>query len=189
VGIVPANAIHLPVGRQFLVHLDSADVIHDFWVPQLARKMDMTPGHPDDISLQADRPGEYVGACVEYCGAEHAWMRILVIADPPAAFEAWQRRQRRPAPPPATADAIAGAGLFQQYVCQACHAAGVAVGPDLDHLASRRMLAAGVLPNTPANLVRWLRDPQALKPGSLMPDFHLTDADARKLVAYLETLQ
>jgi len=194
-GITTANEIHIPAGRSLLVHVDSADVIHDFWVPQLARKIDLTPGHPADIWLRADTPGVYLGACAEYCGTEHAWMRIQVVADAPEAFEAWQAQQRRPAPAPATPEAVAGRQLYQSLACASCHTGlssprqSVAVGPDLGHVASRSMLAAGVLPNTPAGLTRWLRDPQAVKPGSLMPNFHLTDAELRQLTAYLETLR
>jgi cytochrome c oxidase subunit II len=188
-GAVAANEIHLPVRRPFLVRVESADVIHDFWLPQLTRKIDMTPGHPDDVWLEADGAGVYLGACVEYCGAEHAWMRLRVIAEPEAAFEAWLQDQRRPAPPPTTPEALAGARLFRQDACESCHAAGIAVGPDLSHVAGRETLAGGVLANTPANLARWLADPQAVKPGSLMPNFHLTSGPLHSLVAYLETLK
>ena len=186
-GVVTANEIHLPVDRMFLVHLASVDVIHDFWVPQLARKMDMTPGHPTDIWLEADKPGVYLGACVEFCGAQHAWMRIRVIAEPAPAFAAWVQQQRQSPPPPQDPDAVAGARLYHEDTCASCH--GTGIGPDLNHIASRETLAAGLLENTPANLTRWLTDPQAIKPGSLMPNFHLRDADVRALVAYLGTLK
>ncbi|HKV45362.1 MAG TPA: cytochrome c oxidase subunit II [bacterium] len=186
-GIVTANEIHIPVDRPLLVHLVSADVIHDFWVPQLARKMDLTPGYPTDIWLQADTPGVYLGACAEFCGAEHAWMRIRVIAEPAPAFAAWVQQQRQPPPPPQGPEAAVGVQLYQEDTCGSCHATGV--GPDLSHLASRGTLAAGRLENTPAELARWLADPQAVKPGSLMPNFHLSPADVRALVAYLETLK
>jgi cytochrome c oxidase subunit 2 len=186
-GIVTANEIHIPTDRLMLVHLISADVIHDFWIPQLARKMDLTPGYPTDIWLQADRPGVYLGACAEFCGAQHAWMRIRVIAEPAAVFAAWVQQQRQPPPPPQGPEAAVGVQLYQEDTCGRCH--GTGIGPDLSHVASRQTLAAGLLENTPADLARWLADPQAVKSGSLMPNFHLSGADVRALVAYLETLK
>jgi cytochrome c oxidase subunit II len=188
-GVVAANEIHIPVGRPLLLRVESADVIHNFWVPQLARKIDATPGHPVTMWLQADAPGVYLGACGEFCGVEHAWMRIRVIADTAEAFAAWQEAQSRAPARPATRDAVAGERLFTQLACANCHASTVAVGPDLNHLASRQTLAGGVISNTPDNLARWLANPNAVKPGSLMPDFHLGERDVRQLVAYLETLR
>jgi cytochrome c oxidase subunit 2 len=185
--VVTANEIHIPIGRPLLVHLESTDVIHDFWVPQLARKLDMTPGRPNDLWLQATAPGVYLGACVEFCGTEHAWMRLRVIAEAPQAFAAWLSGQQAQAPAPASPEAIAGMALFRELTCDNCHATGVAIGPDLAHLATRQTLGAGVLANTPENLARWLANPQAVKPGVLMPDFRLTPAQIRQLVAYLET--
>jgi len=186
-GVITANEVHIPTGRPLLVHLESADVIHDFWVPQLARKMNLTPGYPQNIWLQANAPGTYTGACVEFCGVEHAWMRIAVIAQTPDAFQVWLREQARPAPDPTAPEAVAGLHLFRQLTCDSCHAVGVAVGPDLGHFATRDTLAAGRTANTPEALARWLADPNALKPGVLMPNFHLTEDQVRALVAYLET--
>lgn len=207
-GVITANEIHVPVGKRLLLQLESADVIHDFWVPQLGRKMDMIPGQSNYMWIEAGAPGIYSGACAEYCGAEHAWMRIRVVAEPQADFEAWQRGQMQTAPSqgqtattpslPATtstpAEAPAGAQLFQQMTCRSCHAvagtgANARVGPDLTHLASRQTLAAGRLENNPTNLARWLADPQAVKPGTYMPDLQLSDEQVRQLVAYLETLK
>ena len=193
-GVVTANEIHLPAGQRVLARLESADVIHDFWVPQLGRKLDMTPGEPAHLWLQADTPGVYLGACAEYCGAEHAWMRLRVVVQPPAEFDAWLRQQAQPAPNPTGGDAARGAQLFQTMTCASCHAiagtpAQARVGPDLTHLASRTTLASGVLDNTPDNLRRWLANPQAIKPGTYMPDTQLSDADVRALAAYLETLK
>lgn len=188
-GAVAANELHIPVGRPWLVRVESADVIHNFWVPELARKADATPGHPVMMWLQANKPGVFLGTCGEFCGVEHAWMRIHVVAQAPAAFDAWLRAQTRAPAPPTSPEAIAGARLYQQLACASCHASAIAVGPDLTHLASRETLAAGVIPNTPANLARWLADPDAVKPGSLMPDFHLDARSVRQLVAYLETLK
>jgi cytochrome c oxidase subunit 2 len=186
-GIVAANEVHIPTGRAMLVRVDSADVIHTFWVPQLAPKIQNIPGHPNEIWLQADAPGNYLGACAQFCGVEHAWMRILVVAQPPAEFAAWTAAQRAPAPAPEAADAVAGMHLYQSMTCDSCHAAGVDVGPDLTHFAARQTLAAGRTANTPEALARWLADPNALKPGVLMPNFHLTADQVHDLVAYLET--
>jgi cytochrome c oxidase subunit II len=195
-GAVTANEIHVPVGKDLLVRVESTDVIHDFWVPQLGRKVDAVPGHPYSISLQADAPGTYLGACAEYCGAEHAWMRIVVVAQPQADFDAWEDRQRRPAalPSPANAEATRGEAEFRAKTCITCHAIGgegppAQVAPDLTHLAERTTLGAGVLANDPAKLSRWLHDPQGVKPGSHMPDLHLSDREVSDLTAYLETLQ
>ncbi len=193
-GFETANEIHLPVGRTLTVRLESADVIHDFWVPELGRKIDMTPGHPVQIKLRADTPGVYGGTCAEFCGAEHPWMRFQVVAQPAAAYVAWLRHEAERAAPPTGAAAVAGWALFQRDTCITCHAvAGMGdaarVAPDLTHFASRRELGAGVLTNTPAHLARWLADPQAVKPGCLMPDYHLTSPEVRKLSAFLETLR
>jgi cytochrome c oxidase subunit 2 len=193
-GVVTANEIHIPAGERLSVRLESADVIHDFWAPQLGRKMDMVPGLTNHIWLQADRPGTYLGACAEYCGAEHAWMRFLVIAEPPAQFAAWAARQAQPAPAPATAPEARGRQLFLQMTCVNCHAirgfsAVANAAPDLTHLASRRTLGAGVLQNTPADLARWLKNPQAAKPSCKMPNLNLTGAQVDDLVSYFESLR
>jgi len=198
--VVAANEIHVPAGKALLVQLESADVIHDWWVPQLGRKMDAIPGHPNLFWLKADSPGFYTGTCAEYCGAEHAWMRIGVVAESEPAFEQWSQHQLEAAAQlPASGDAAKGAALFRQMTCGNCHTiAGISaaslvgqslVGPDLTHIASRRTLAAGRFQNTPENLANWLADPQAIKPGCHMPNFQFTDAQVYQLTAYLETLQ
>jgi cytochrome c oxidase subunit II len=194
-GAVTANEIHVPVGRRILLEIEAADVVHDFWVPELARKVDAVPGHPNHIWMEVTAPGSYMGACAEYCGAQHAWMRILVIAEPPEVFEAWQRHEAEAAPPPAEAAALRGDRLFHDLTCVKCHAIGgggadARVAPDLTHLASRRTLAAGaVAENTPETLAAWLREPDAFKPGSHMPNLRLSDAQVGSLVAYFETLR
>ncbi|MEZ4616530.1 MAG: c-type cytochrome [Caldilineaceae bacterium] len=191
-----ANEIHIPTGQPLLVQLASADVIHDFWVPKLGRKMDAIPGHPNQLWLQADQPGTYLGACAEFCGAQHAWMRLRVIAQSPTDFAAWQQAQRQSPPPPPATDTLAsqGAKRFQALTCSNCHAIGgtpaqANAGPNLTHVASRQTLGAGVLENNPANLAQWLTNPQSVKPGNQMPHFQLSAADLQALVAYLETLQ
>lgn len=193
-GVVTANEIHLPVGRAFSVRLESTDVLHEFWVPELARKITAVPGHPNHLWLEADQPGTYLGICSEFCGTEHAWMHFLVIVESPAAFAAWEKAQLRPAVAPVGGAAARGHTLFAQTSCMNCHAingttAQARVGPDLTHFAGRRQLGAGIVANTPENLRRWLADPQRVKPGAKMPDFNFTDAQLTQLVAYLETLQ
>lgn len=188
-----ANEIHIPVGRPVLVRLKTADVIHSFWIPALTGKTDTIPGRTNLTWLQADRPGIYRGQCTEYCGAQHAHMAMYVIADPPAAFEAWREDQMRPQPAPAAGPAAAGAQVFLDR-CSACHtvrgtAAGGILGPDLTHLMSRRTLAAGALPNTVGALSGWIENPQALKPGTRMPATDTPPADLARLRAYLETLR
>lgn len=192
-GVITANEIHIPVGKALSVRLDASDVLHEFWVPELARKMTTVPGHPNHIWLQADKAGTYLGVCSEFCGTEHAWMRFLVIAEPPEKFAEWEKAQLAPAPQPA-GDAAKGLALFEQMSCVNCHAitgtpAKARVGPDLTHFASRTQLGGGIVPNTPQNLHEWLRDPQQVKPGVLMPNFKFTDEQLNDLVAYLETLK
>jgi cytochrome c oxidase subunit II len=193
-GVVTANEVHIPVGNKLLVRLESTDVIHDFWVPQLARKMDMVPGHSNYIWLEANTAGTYLGACSEYCGTQHAWMRIRVIAQTQAEFDAWQQIQLQIPSTPITGEAAQGAELFQRMTCANCHAisgtpADARVGPDLTHLASRQTLGAGVLENTSSNLAKWLANPQAVKPGILMPNMKLTDEEINLLLAYMENLK
>jgi len=184
-GVVTANEIHIPVGKRLLVDFRSADVIHDFWAPELGRKIDIVPGHPNRLWIEADHGGTYLGVCAEFCGNEHAWMRFMVIADPPDEFAAWIKQQAAAPPNPVTADEQRGAKIYRENICTNCHLRNV--GPDLTHVASRRTLAAGALENTPENLKAWLRDPDDFKPGSNMPNFKLSDDDVRALVAYLET--
>ena len=194
-GAITANEIHIPVGKALSVRLESADVLHEFWVPKLTRKMSNVPGQPNHIWLQADKPGTYIGQCSEFCGTQHAWMRILVVADETAQFEEWQRAQLRPAHA-ATTDATAkGLAVFQTSTCINCHAirgvagADLRVAPDLTHVGSRKQLASGMIDNTPANMRLWLKSPQHIKPGALMPDFSFTDEQLDQLATYLSTLR
>jgi cytochrome c oxidase subunit 2 len=176
--------------------LKGADVIHSFWVPALGGKTDTIPGQTNVTWLEADQPGRYRGQCAEFCGFEHARMALEVVADRPAAFQAWWSHQLTAAqpPPPATA---AGEALFVQK-CGACHtvrgaisegaAAGGQVAPDLTHLMSRRLIAAGAAPNTPVGLSAWIANPQSLKPGTLMPTLYLSGPQLNDVRDYLETL-
>jgi cytochrome c oxidase subunit 2 len=192
-GVATANEIHIPVGKALVFRVDSADVVHDFWVPALGRKVDAIPGRSVRIWLEADRPGVYLGACAEYCGAEHAWMRIRVIAEAPDEFAAWQRHELGPGLGPSTDAARRGAAIFGEKTCVTCHAIGdvaaARIGPDLTHVAERTTLGAGVIENTPDELARWLKDPQRIKPGSHMPNAQLSDGEVTDLVAYFETLR
>lgn len=192
--VVTANEIHLPVGKRMLVALTSADVIHDLWLPQLGGKMDLDPGQINHMYLEADRPGTYLGACAEFCGTQHAWMLIRAIAQPPAEFRAWLRQQSRPARSTPSGAGTSGAQLFGQLSCAACHAIygtpyRARVGPDLSHVGSRETLAAGLLPNNAAAMAAWLRNPQALKPGTHMPNLQLTGPQVTALTAYMESLK
>jgi cytochrome c oxidase subunit 2 len=193
-GAVTANEIHIPVGQKCRVRVEAADVIHSFWVPQLGPKMDMIPGHPNFVWLQADRAGVYDGACSEFCGAQHAWMRFIVIAEPEPKYQAWLALQVQPAHEPADVVAKAGRDFFFAQTCASCHAvkgtgAVANAAPDLTHVAGRNQLAAGLVPNTPQDLARWLRDPQQLKPACQMPNFNLDQEQVTQLVAYLEGLR
>lgn len=190
-----ANEIHIPVGRPVIFKLNADDVIHSLWVPNLAGKKDLIPGRTALLELRADKPGIYRGQCAEFCGLEHALMGLLVIADPPAQFDAWVRAQRQPASPPSEDKAKRGVQVFQSSSCAMCHGisgvdfASAQHAPDLTHLASRQTLAAGTLANTPANLAAWIRDPQVFKPGTTMPATPLSQEDLDAVVAYLGTLK
>jgi cytochrome c oxidase subunit II len=192
--IVTANEIHVPVGVSQRLRLLSADVIHDFWVPELGRKMDIIPDVENHIWFSADAPGTYFGTCAEFCGVEHAWMRIRVVAQPPAEFAEWQAQQEEVPAIPASGEAALGAQYFQQLSCANCHAirgtvATASIAPDLTHFASRETLAAGRMTNTAENLSNWLNDPGAIKLGCKMPNLHLTAQQRGALVDYLETLR
>ncbi|HEU0209556.1 MAG TPA: cytochrome c oxidase subunit II [Candidatus Udaeobacter sp.] len=193
-GVVIANEIHIPVGKPLALRLDSVDVLHEFWVPELARKITTVPGHPNHIWIQADKPGTYLGFCSEFCGTQHAWMHLLVVAEPQAEFKKWEQTQLAIAPSPTTQNAQQGLALFQQLSCVNCHAikgtiASAQIGPDLTHFASRKQLGAGIAANTPENLRHWLRDPQQVKVGVKMPDFKFNDQQITALADYLETLK
>jgi cytochrome c oxidase subunit 2 len=187
-----ANEIHIPVGEPVLVNLKSADVIHAFWVPALAGKTQNIPGQVNRQWIQADRPGVYRGQCTQYCGAQHAHMAFEVIAESQQDYQKWFDAQAGAAAEPTSADAVLGQRVFMDR-CAGCHtvrgsnAAGVQA-PDLTHLLSRRLIAAGALPNTPHNVMDWIAHAQEIKPQALMPDIALSPADGRDLAAYLATL-
>ena len=188
-----ANEIHIPVGRPVRFEVVAGDVIHSFWIPELAGKTDLIPGQRNVMWLEADHPGVYRGQCAEYCGMQHSKMAMSVVADPPAVFGAWLARQRLPAASPSDPDMVAGEAVFTTSACALCHTirgtpAGGRVGPDLTHLASRRMIAAGTLPNTRGYLAGWIANPQALKPGNVMPAVPLKPTELQVLITYLQSL-
>lgn len=191
-----ANEVHIPTGVPVTFELDSADVIHSFWVPQLGGKKDMIPGRRNTLRLQADKPGVYGGQCAEYCGGPHALMGLVVVAHDPAGFAAWRALNAEPAVrPAATPQVERGAQVFESAGCAACHtvrgtaAIGLA-GPDLTHVGARRTLGAGILPNTPEAMRRWIADAQAIKPGNRMPSYRtLSATDVADVAAYLGALK
>jgi cytochrome c oxidase subunit II len=193
--VTTANEIHIPVGKPVDIDLTSADVIHSFFIPQLHGKVDLIPGQTNRIRIEADRAGMYRGQCAEYCGAQHAHMILMVVADPPADYEAWLARQAADAGPPSTDQARRGEQIFMSKACVLCHTirgtqALARVGPDLTHIGSREGLAANSLRNNEANLEAWVTHAQSLKPEAGMPDITQFRGDeARDLVAYLEQLQ
>jgi cytochrome c oxidase subunit 2 len=196
--IVTANEMHLPTERPVRILLESADVIHSFWVPALGGKRDIIPGHTNAITLVAHTPGVYFGQCAEFCGLSHANMRFRVFVETPEQFAAWSARQVGPPPVPGrpTDNATlieAGARLYAASPCVTCHTInGVSTqrfGPDLTHFGSRTTLAGGSLENTPENLAGWLRDPAVLKPGAQMPALGLPPQQVTEMVAYLESLK
>lgn len=194
-GFATANEIRIPVGVPVQLRLHSNDVIHSFWVPNLAGKMDVMPGRVNSLVIQADKEGVFRGQCAEFCGAQHARMAFFVIAQPRAEFDAWMAQQRAPAAAPTSDIARRGLEIFRNNRCMECHTVrgidGIAIdtrkGPDLTHIASRTHLAGGTLKNNRDNLKRIIADSQGVKPGSRMPSFPDLDADELEaLAAYLE---
>ena len=199
-GVVTANELHIPINQPVYLTIKSVDVIHSFWVPKLAGKQDMIPGRSNHLTIIAEHPERYLGQCAEFCGVSHANMRFRVMAQEQADFDAWVEQVRAEAATPADDLAQEGARIFAEGTwpkgaCVGCHTirgvegAGGRLGPELTHFGSRTTLAGGTYRNTPENLARWLRDPNSLKPGALMPTLGLTDREVEALVAYLQTLE
>ena len=196
-GIVTANELHVPVSdaarpTPTVITLQSADVIHSFWLPQLAGKTDVIPGKTNRTWIEPRTPGTYVGQCAEFCGLQHAGMLLTVIVHARDDFDRWVAAQRAVA---ADVPAVrAGRDIFASVACISCHTvrgtpANGVFGPDLTHLMSRGTIGSGVAANTPENLKAWVNDPAALKPGALMPAMKLSRDDLDHLVAYLVTLR
>jgi cytochrome c oxidase subunit II len=189
-----ANELHIPVGRPVELVLTSRDVIHSFWLPSISGKKDLIPGRTTTEVLQASEPGVFTGQCAEFCGLQHAKMRLVLHAVPPDEYEQWRQRQLQPAPEPATEEERHGRNVFVSSSCVLCHAvqgtdAAATIGPDLTHIASRTTLAAGTLDNTEGNLATWITAPHSLKPGVQMPATPLPPADLAALTRYLASLQ
>jgi cytochrome c oxidase subunit 2 len=193
--VVLANELRLPVGETVEFSLDSPDVIHSFWIPPLAGKVDMIPGRTTRLVLKPTRTGVFRGVCAEYCGASHALMAFNVVVQEREEFERWLAGQAASAQTPAEPLALRGQELFSANGCGACHtirgttAAGV-IGPDLTHVGSRLSVAAGTLPNAPDDFRRWVAHTTDVKPGVLMPPFHMLPPDElQALAAYLKALR
>lgn len=187
---VLANELRLPVGERIYLALASADVLHAFWAPALAGKVDMVPGRLHGLTLRASAPGRFRGQCAEYCGTQHAAMALGVVAVAPQEFDAWLAHQAAPV----NAVAHRGREVFLAARCNACHTVrgvseGGALGPDLTHIASRTHIAAGALPMNRAALIGWIANPQASKPGARMPPSNLSPEDLQALASWLEVLQ
>jgi len=192
--VLTANELHLPVGQTVNLVLQSDDVIHSFWVPALGGKRDACPGHTNYIWLKPDSVGEFPGQCYQLCGYSHGNMREKAIIQSPQDFQTWLTSQQAPAVTPTDPTAAEGGQLFQTRGCSACHTingtpAQGKIGPNLTHVASRSVIAGSVLDNTADGLRTWLKDPPAVKPGSIMPNLGLNDHELDVLVAYLQSLK
>jgi cytochrome c oxidase subunit II len=196
-GVVTANELHVPVSdpsrpRPTFMKLLSADTDHSFWIPQLAGKTDLIPNRVNQLWMDPLRPGIFLGQCAQYCGTQHAKMLQRVSVDTPDEFDAWIRAQQAPAIEDESA--IPGRQIFEKTACINCHSVRGTVangrfGPDLTHLMSRATIASGAAENTPENLRQWLKDPDAIKPGSLMPAMKLSDGELDALVRYMLSLR
>ena len=196
-GIVTANEMHVPLNDgtnrvATFIELRSADVVHSFWVPRLAGKTDLIPNKVNSMWIEPDRTGLFLGQCAKYCGTQHAKMLLRVYVDTPEEFDRWVRQQRLPAVNDPAVQA--GRHVFEQTACINCHTvvgtvANGRFGPDLTHMMSRDTLASGALANSPDGLRAWIKSPDQIKPGVLMPAMNLSDVELGQLVAYLRTLK
>jgi cytochrome c oxidase subunit 2 len=192
--VTTANEIHIPVGEPVQIIGSSADVIHSFWIPNLAGKKDLIPGHATATWIQADRPGIYRGQCAEFCGHQHANMAVLVMAESRDEFNSWYETQLLPAAPPSDSVSKAGEAVFMSKGCPLCHTVGGTralgrIGPPLTHIGSSYTLAAGTLKNTRGNLAGWIVDPQGIKPGAKMPANDLSGSELQAILSYLGNLK
>ncbi len=189
-----ANEIHIPVGTRVRLQLESADVVHSFWVPSLAGKQDLVPGRTNTLTVHADRPGVYRGQCAEFCGLQHSHMALLVMADDEASYRRWYASQLAESLVPDQPELARGKAAFLRKPCAACHrvrgtTADGTTGPDLTHVGSRGTIGAGLFDRTRGTLAAWIADPQTLKPGNNMPAVPLTSDELRSVSAYLESLK
>lgn len=189
-----ANELHIPAGKNLLMQIESADVIHDWWVPELGRKIDAIPGRTNFTWISSHKPGEFRGACSEYCGSQHAHMLILVVAEENSDFESWVSSQKEIPEMPADSIGKRGAQLFSEKTCNKCHnIAGLStdahIGPDLTHIFQRKTILSGMLPTTRKCITDWIENPQKIKEGAHMPDFMLEPDEINAIVTYLEDLK
>jgi len=204
--ITVANEMHIPVGKVVNINLYSGDVIHSFWIPKLAGKVDLMPGNNNKMWIQADKEGEYRGQCAEFCGVAHALMKFRVIAESQKNYEKWLLAQSTNAVESVEPQAIEGKQIFESRDagCWSCHTIRGSsrskgkTGPDLTHIASRSFIAAGVAENTQENMTKWIANPNSIKPGTIMvtngqvyndPDKKLSAPEISAIVAYLRTLE
>lgn len=190
-----ANELHLPTHRAVNIEVVTSDIMHSLWIPALHGKVDLIPGQPNYIRIEASQAGEYDGQCAEFCGEQHAHMRLLAVVQEPEEYFAWKQRQLAPGSEPTTSEATAGQQIFLSGPCAMCHQvrgtiAGGSVAPDLTHVGSREYIAANSFPNNNAYLEAWITHAQSLKPGALMPDLtQFTGTQLQDLVAYLRQLK
>jgi len=212
--VITSDELHIPLNQPVTVHVTSDDVVHNFWIPELDRKLQALPGHDNVMSLTATKTGTYNGFCAEFCGVEHAMMRFTVVVQTPDAFNAWLQGQAAPPAEPQTAQEKAGQQAFNSGGCNICHQIGamapqgfpdpqapsrLIIGPNLSHFASRQIMVAGAMPNDPTDMQHWLQDPNAVKQGNLMSTFihgpsqgqpsSLSPQQVQDLTAYLESLK
>jgi cytochrome c oxidase subunit 2 len=194
--VVTANEVRIPVGRDVVLHVSSADVIHSVWIPALHGKIDMIPGRVNTRRIRASKPGVLRGQCTEYCGTQHAMMAFMVVAEPPEAYDAWLARQRLPAAEPPPGELAFGREVFGAAGCGGCHAVRgtewtARLGPDLTHVGSRLTLGAGVLANHRSAIAGWVAGSQDIKPGNRMPSFAtaLDGPELRAVSAWLDSLR
>ena len=192
--VIAANEIHLPVHKKILIELRSADVIHDWWVPELGNKMDCIPNHPNHIWVTINKEADYDGVCSEFCGAQHAWMRMDIIAQNENDYNSWLTANSATASVPSDTLGVEGANVFQTGTCANCHKidgtnANGNVGPNLTHLFSRKKMLAGMLTVSEDNLYKWISHPQRIKPGSSMPDFIYSKDTINALAHYMAQLK
>jgi cytochrome c oxidase subunit 2 len=199
-GIDTADEVHLQAGRMVHFSMQSADIIHSFWIPALGGKRDVVPGQVNSITYTPDHLGEFDGQCVEFCGTSHANMRLRGFVQTKADFDKWVKEQQAPPVTPTDGPAATGAKIFADAPCAICHTvkglsgfskeyAGKFKGPDLTHFGSRTTIAGAIMKNTPENLAKWIQDPDKVKPGANMPTLGLKGKDLNDLVAYLESLK
>ena len=195
-GVLTANEIHIPVGKKILLGLTSEDVIHSWWIPDLGRKLDMIPGMKSYMWLYSEKEGEFLGACSEFCGAQHARMRIRVIVQNQEDFKAWEQEQLKDAKLSSDPLFNRGKQVFEERTCTNCHSTSITkgqenpnIGPNLTHFASREHFLSDMKENNKENLRAWLKDPQQVKSGAKMPNFIFSEEELEALVHYLSNLK